>query len=427
VLRSFLPTKSPAGFSSNARETRRPELGAHDYHPTDMGSTHGTPPISNVIRTLRLKVRPEAYPWLKAAAVEVNQVWNYCNETSFKAARPFAGRPRWLSGFDLCNLSSGATEHFDQIGADTIQRICMEFASKRRQFKKPKLRWRVSRGAKRSLGWIPFKAANLRRKGKHLRFWGKTIRLFERERFEAVSRWRDGCFAEDAVGDWWLCLPVLVEMKLTVAPQEAVGIDLGLKHTAVTSEGERLEAGRYYGKLEQAIANAQRRGHRRQAKRLHRKAARRRADSLHKFSRTIVDRYQTIVIGDVSSPMLAKTRMAKSVLDAGWGMLKTQLQYKGQQAGRCVSIVNERYTSRACSACGALTGPAGVNGLRVRTWVCRACGDTHDRDVNAARNILFARRCPSSVSGNESSHRSAAPSRVSHPREARKAQTGAAT
>jgi putative transposase len=392
-----------------------------------MGSAHPDPPTSKVVRTLRLKVRREACPWLKAAAVEVNQVWNYCNETSFKAARPFFGRPKWLSGFDLCNLSSGAAECFERIGADTIQRVCNEFAAKRTQAKRAKLRWRASRGAKRSLGWIPFKAANLRRKGKCLRFCGKTVRLFERERFAAVSRWRDGCFAEDAVGDWWLCLPVFVEVELTVAPREEVGIDLGLKHTAVTSEGERLEAGRYYGNLEKAIANAQRRGHRRKAKRLHRKGARRRADSLHKFSRMIVDRYQTIVIGDVSSPKLARTRMAKSVLDAGWGMLKTQLQYKGQQAGRSVSIVNEQYTSRACSACRALTGPAGVNGLRVRTWVCRACGETHDRDVNAARNILSAGRCSPSVCGNESSRRSAPPSRVSHPREARKAQTGAAS
>jgi putative transposase len=376
---------------------------------------------------MRLKVRPEAIPWLNAATVEVNLVWNWCNETSFKAARPFFGPPKWLSGFALCNLSSGATEYFDRIGADSIQRVCTEFAAKRKQFQKAKLKWRVSRGARRSLGWIPFKAASLRRKGKHLRFCGKTIRLFERERFAPVGRWRDGCFAQDAVGDWWLCLAVCVEVELIVAPMEEVGIDLGLKDTAVTSEGERLEAGRYYGSLERAIANAQKRGHRRQAKRLHRKGARRRADSLHKFSRRIVSRYQKIVIGDVSSPKLAKTRMAKSVLDAGWGMLKTQLQYKGQQAGRCVSIVNEQYTSRTCSTCRALTGPAGVNGLRVRTWVCRACGDTHDRDVNAARNILAAGRCPPSVGGNESSHRTAPPSRVSRPREARKAQTGAAT
>jgi putative transposase len=383
-------------------------------------------PVSGAVITRRIKVRREAYRWLNAAAIEVNQVWNWSNETSDKAARPFAGPAKWLSGYDLDKLSAGATHEFERIGADTIQRVNAEFARRRRQAKKSKLRWRASRGARRSLGWVPFKAANLRRRGRYLRFCGKTIRLFERERFRSVSRWRDGCFAEDAVGDWWLCLPVRIEVTLTVAPNEDVGIDLGLKDTAVTSDGERLAAGRCYGGLEQAIAQAQRRGHRHQAKRLYRKASRRRADALHKFSRRIVDRYQTIVIGDVSSLKLAKTRMAKSVLDAGWGLLRTQLQYKGEHAGRHVLIVSECYTSRTCSACGALTGPAGVNGLRVRTWVCRACGDRHDRDVNAARNIRSAGRLPPSVSGNESSHRSAPPSRASRPREAGIAQNGAA-
>jgi IS605 OrfB family transposase len=115
---------------------------------------------------------------------------------------------------------------------------------------------------------------------------------------------------------------------------------------------------------------------------------------LHRFSRTIVDTYQTIYVGDVSSLKLAKTRMAKSVLDAGWGILKTQLQYKGQQAGRSVLIVNERDTTRTCSSCKALTGPTGLDMVVVRTWVCSACGGTHDRDVNAARNILSAGRRP---------------------------------
>jgi putative transposase len=59
-----------------------------------------------------------------------------------------------------------------------------------------------------------------------------------------------------------------------------------------------------------------------------------------------------------SNSKSTKTRMAKSVLEAGWGMLKTQLQYKRQQVGSCVAIADEKYTSRACSSCGALTGPA---------------------------------------------------------------------
>jgi putative transposase len=187
-----------------------------------------------------------------------------------------------------------------------------------------------------------------------------------------------------------------------IAPQKEVGIDLGLKDIAVTSDAERLEAGRFYRRIEPQIAQAQRRSHKRQAKRLHRRAASRRRDALHKFGRKIVDQYQNIVAGDVSSLQLAKTRMAKSVLDAGWGMLKMQLQYKGQQAGRSVRVVNERNTTRVCSSCGASTGPSGPGQLVVRQWECTDCGAVHDRDVNAAMNILkVGSRCRTSVSGNE--------------------------
>jgi IS605 OrfB family transposase len=262
-------------------------------------------------------------------------------------------------------LTSGSARYFERIGADTIQRVCVEYAQKRSAAKRRRLRWRVSRGARRSLGWIPFKAASLKRKGRALRFCGKTFRIFEAERLNEV-KWGQGCFAQDAVGDWWLCLPVEQPVEQRPAPEESVGIDLGLKDIAVTSDGERLEAGRFFRGLESRIAQAQRRGHRRQAKRLHRKAARRRADALHKFSRRMVDQYETIVVGDVSSQKLVKTRMAKSVLDSGWSMLKRMLQYKGEYAGRSVEVVSERNTTRACSFCRALLGPAGMDMLVVR-------------------------------------------------------------
>jgi len=179
-------------------------------------------------------------------------------------------------------------------------------------------------------------------------------------------------------------------------------------NSLATSHGEKLEAGRFYRGIERKIAQAQRRGHKRQAKRLHRTAARRRKDALHQYSRKIVDQYQSIYVGDVNSRKLVKTRMAKSVLDAGWGMLKTLLQCKGQQAGRSVRIVSERNTTRTCSSCGSLTGPTGLAMCAVRSWVWSECGDTHDSDVNAAKNILAAGRMSLSVSGNESSS-SAAP------------------
>ena len=280
--------------------------------------------VTKCTRTLRLKVKREGYGWLNAAALEVNQVWNFANATSYKAARPFAGPAKWLSAYDLDKLTAGATECFERIGADTIQRVNAEFAARRNQFRKVRLRWRISRGSRRSLGWVPFKAVQLKRKGKSLRLSGKAFRIFERARLEGVQ-WKSGCFAQDAVGDWWLCVAVDLPVAQAAARDEAVGLDLGLKTTVTTSDGERLEAGRFYRNIELKIALAQRRGHKRQAKRLHRTAARQRNNALHQFSRRMVDRYQTIVVGDVSAPKLAKTRMAKSVLDAGWGMLKAAI------------------------------------------------------------------------------------------------------
>jgi IS605 OrfB family transposase len=232
-----------------------------------------------------------------------------------------------------------------------------------------------------------------------VRFAGKGFRVFESGRLDGV-KWGGGCFAQDAVGDWWLCVPVQHEAKQSAAPREAVGIDLGLKAIATTSDGDTLDAGRWVHGMAERLAQAQRRGHKWQAKRIHRKAARQRQDAIHKFTTGIVRQYQHIAIGDVSSPQLAKTRIAKSVLDSGWGMLRAQLHYKGQQAGRSVEVVDERYTTRACSACGALTGPAGRTGLVVRRWTCE-CGVTHDRDVNAARNILRRAEVSASVCGNE--------------------------
>ncbi len=312
-----------------------------------------TLPSALCIRTLRLKVCRESASWLNAAAIEVNQVWNWANEVSAKAARPYAGCPKWLSGFDLCNLSAGTTEFMARIGADTIQRVCTEYASKRKAANRIRLRWRVSRGVKRSLGWMPFKAASLRRQGHTLRFCGKNFRVFNRE-YLGDCKFRDGCFAQDAVGDWYLCIPVQIAAKPSLAPREAVGIDLGLKTIAATSDGDKLEAGRWTRSYATKLALAQRHGHKNQAKRIHRKAARCRADALHKFSRKMIDRYQYIVIGDGSLLQLAKRRMAKSALDSGCRMLKTQLQYKGQQAGRSVQVVNESST-RVCGNCGALS------------------------------------------------------------------------
>jgi len=78
--------------------------------------------VGTCVRTVRLKVKREAYSWLNSAAIEVNQVFNWANATSYKAARPFVGPPKWLTAFDLDKLTAGATKCFERIGSDTIQR-----------------------------------------------------------------------------------------------------------------------------------------------------------------------------------------------------------------------------------------------------------------------------------------------------------------
>jgi len=96
--------------------------------------------VRKCTRALRLKVKTEAYSWLNAAAVEVNHVWNFANATCAKAARPFAGSAKWLSAYDLDRLTAGSAEYFERIDSQTIQRVNAEYTTRRRQFKKTKLR-----------------------------------------------------------------------------------------------------------------------------------------------------------------------------------------------------------------------------------------------------------------------------------------------
>jgi len=339
------------------------------------------------IKTLHLKLRPGSEAWLNAAAVEVNMVWNFVNETTAKAARPFHGAPRRLSAYDVHKLLSGASQHFDHLPAQSMEKIAADHATGRRQAKRDRLAWRRSVGSRRSLGWVPFRDGQVRWREGAVIFAGRRFRVFDSYGLEQYE-FRSGSFAQNALGEWFFNVAVRVPAETQELPAKAIGIDLGLKTIATASDGQELPAGRWTQEIAPKLAQAQRRGHKRQAKRLHQKAANRRKDALHKFSTMVVNECGAIYIGDVSSTKLARTRMAKSVLDSGWGMLRTMLQYKGHQAGRIVEVVNERYTTQACADCGSLTGPKGRSGLVVRGWTCAACGSVHLRDVNAARNIL---------------------------------------
>ncbi|ADE15554.1 transposase IS605 OrfB [Nitrosococcus halophilus Nc 4] len=124
----------------------------------------------------------------------------------------------------------------------------------------------------------------------------------------------------------------------------------------------------------------------------HAKIKNRRLDALHKFTTQVVHENAFIVVGNVSSSSLATTKRAKSVLDAGGLMLKTQLDYKSKAMQAEFVEINEACTTQACSCCGGISNgsPRGRAGLGIREWSCPGCGVHHDRDVNAAMNILAA-------------------------------------
>jgi IS605 OrfB family transposase len=171
-----------------------------------------------------------------------------------------------------------------------------------------------------------------------------------------------------------------------------VGIDLGLKDLVATSDGEKLSAPQFYRNLEPKLAIAQRAGKKDRVRAIHAKIANRRKDSLHQFSTRLVRAYDTIFVGNVSASALVKTPHAKSVLDAGWSAFRTMLRYKCDFAGATFAEVNEAFSTQIWSACDSRSGPKGIADLGIRAWTCSECGAVHDRNVNAAKNILAAGR-----------------------------------
>ncbi len=123
---------------------------------------------------------------------------------------------------------------------------------------------------------------------------------------------------------------------------------------------------------------------------IHAKIKECRKDFIHKATAKIARENALIAIGNVNSSKLAKTRMAKSVLDAGWSMFRSQLDYKASRHRAVYLNVDEKFTTQMCSSCGVIpdSSPKGMSALGVRTWECSSCGANHDRDVNAAKNIL---------------------------------------
>jgi putative transposase len=203
-------------------------------------------------------------------------------------------------------------------------------------------------------------------------------------------------------GRWYVTFAVDSELPEPLpSAGGAVGVDLGVQDFAVTSMGEKIANPRHLERKARSLARYQRRlarcqkgsANRTKAKakvaRAHRKVRDARGDFLHHVSTRLVRGNDVIVIEDLAvTNMIRNRHLARVISDCGWGEFRRQLEYKCQRYGRQLVVIDRWYpSSKTCSACGHLLATLS---LGTRHWTCPSCGARHDRDVNAAKNILAA-------------------------------------
>lgn len=353
------------------------------------------------MKTLKLRIRDKHSNELNRLSGSVNFVWNYVNDLSYKHLQKTG---KFFSSYDLSPYTRGSSALVG-LSAQTIQAINETHAKARRQFKKAKLNWRTNnpKSKRKSLGWIPFKNAAIKHIATHQT--GKkglksTIQLSLNNSNKLIIDLWDSynlslykintCeIVQDSRNRWYACLTVKEYPKQSCGTG-SVGVDLGLKESATTSNGDKLQVKQTQAWAEK-LAIAQRAKNKQRIKAIHAKIKNTRKDLIHKFTTQLVKDNALIVVGDVKSNSFTskKTKLAKSTYDAGWYEFKRQLKYKCENAGCRFDIVSERYTTQTCSCCGdTSSSPKGRAGLRIREWICARCGTKHDRDINAAKNIL---------------------------------------
>jgi putative transposase len=323
-------------------------------------------------------------------AASVHHVWNYAQEVSLLAWR----RDKvFLSAYDLHALVKGTSKDL-RLNTDSIQQVCTEYVTRRRQFKKLKLKWR---SRKRSLGWIPFKARYIHLEGDTVTYCGVRFRFWLSRAI--LGTIKTGSFTQDARGRWYVHFQCEVPDAGSLPGTEAIGIDLGVKDqiacTHLPEPLSRKNLTRYYAAQ---LAIAQRAHKTKRVKAIHAKITNCRKDWTHKTTTAITRQARLIAVGNISSPQLAKTRFAKSIYDAAWGMTRTFLHYKAIRLGATYREVSEVFSSSTCSVCLHRTGPRGLSQLGVRVWVCSHCGAQHHRDINSAHNHLrLGRQTPQGI------------------------------
>ena len=218
-----------------------------------------------------------------------------------------------MSDFDMQKYTNGSGKELG-LHSQTIQEISKEYVIRRKQFKNHDLTGENLVALSVRLAGCPLNLAPP---------LSKTVRCFNRQYFKVWDSYglnnysfKSGSFNEDARGRWYFNVVVEIDVPQSIG-KSSVGIDLGCKQAAMDSNGHGV-TGRHYRKLQTRLGLAQRARNKRKAKAIHAKIKNRRKDDLHKYSRKLVNENAAIFVGNVNSKALTKTKMAKSVLDAGW-------------------------------------------------------------------------------------------------------------
>lgn len=318
------------------------------------------PKLSALLPTLKLQ-----YSWLK----EVDSVAVQCSVKTLSESfdRFFKGYSKYPK---FKTKKSSKQSYTSSIRGNNIRFNCNQ-----RYIKIPKL------------GWVKCKS---------------SIRHVENERIKSITVIRK------STGHYHIS--VLVESDNQALPKtnQSIGVDLGLTHLAITSDGEKFESQRLHLKYKKQLHYWEKRVARRrlnaiknnvpldeaknyqkakkQVARIHEKIKNVRKDYLHKITTDLVERYDLVVLEDLKpTNMIKNHNLARSIASQSWGMFRTMIEYKCDKYGKKAVIVNPYKTSQYCSNCGY---DSGKKPLDVRDWICSECNVTHDRDINAAQNIL---------------------------------------
>jgi IS605 OrfB family transposase len=216
----------------------------------------------------------------------------------------------------------------------------------------------------------------------------------------------------DRSGRYHASFVVEVTRQPLPAVQREIGVDLGLHVLAALSDGTTVANPRWLRRAQRRLRRAQRilsrrregsanwRKAKRRVARLHARVTDARRDLHHQLSTRLIRENQAVYLEGLDVVALGRTNLAKNLGDAGWSQFTAMLTYKADLYGRTVTRLDRWYpSSQLCSECGAKSGPKGQAGLKLRTWTCSACAATHDRDVNAARNVLAAGRAVTACGG----------------------------